>query len=218
VRALLLLPLLGLAADLTPPRTEPSHFPRHVQTGRITIAADYLVRSLPGHRDTFLTRDYLVVEVALFPHRGAETEASPSHFTLRLNGKFSKTPEAPQMVAASLKYDDWTERPRLEAAAGAGNGAVIIGRPQRDPRFPGDPTARRLPPPPKVDPNIGRGAQQREPELAHETALALAFPEKKLSGPERGYLYFAYGGKTQSLKKVELVYHGPEGQATLPLR
>lgn len=207
-----------LAADLKAPRTGPEHYPVRQTTGRATIAAEYLVRSIPGERETFFARDHLVVEVAMFPEKGATVELAPGQFTLRLNGKISKVADSPQMVAASLKYDDWNARPHVEAGAGVGDTAVILGRPRHDPRFPGDPTSRPLPSPPKVDPQMDRSGQERSKELAHEAAVALALPDKEIRGPERGYLYFAYDGKTKSLKKVELVYRGPEGTAVLPLK
>ena len=218
MRLFLALACSCLAADLKAPRTAPEHYPVQSNAGGVTIAAEYLLRSIPGERETFFARDHLVVEVALFPPKGARLEVAPAQFTLRLNGKISKAAESPQMVAASLKYDDWNMRPRVEAGGSVGDASVIVGGPRRDPRFPGDPTNRPPPPAPRVETGVDRSGQERPRELAHETAVALALPQAALAGPERGYLYFAYDGKTKSLKKVELIYRGPEGEAVLQLK
>jgi len=218
--AVLLVSCLG-AADLKPPRTEPEHFPVQATAGPLTIAAEYLVRGLPGDKQVFFVRDYLVVEVALFPAKGTEATVRNTAFSLRLNKeKIPLLPAAPQMVAASLKYDDWTQRPTLEASAGVGDTGVIIGRPQRSERFPGDPTVAqgRLPRPPRVEDQTDRSGIERVAEQPHEAAVALALPEEPFSGPVRGYLYFPYTGKTKSVKKAVLLFQGAGGEATLNLK
>ena len=189
--------------------------------GTLTIAADYLVRGLPGDKTVFFVRDYLVVEVALFPAKGAEAMVKSTAFSLRLNNeRIPLLPAAAQMVAASLKYDDWTQRPTLEASAGVGDAGVTIGRPQRSERFPGDPSGRqRLPNPPRVEDQTDRSGVERTAEqTAHEAAVAFALPEDAITGPTRGYLYFPYSGKTKSIKKASLLFRGAQGEVTLILK
>jgi hypothetical protein len=36
--------------------------------------------------------------------------------------------------------------------------------------------------------------------------------------PQAGLLFFAFRGKTESIRDVELVYEGPAGKAVIPLR
>lgn len=190
-------------------------------SGTLTIAAEYLVRGLPAEKQVFFVRDFLVVEVALFPGKGTEATVKNAAFSLRLNNeKIPLQPATPGMVAAAFKYDDWTQRPSLEATAGAGNSGVIIGRPQRSERFPGDPTVgqRRLPNPPRVEDGIDRSGMERVEEKPEDAAVALALPEETITGPQRGYLYFPYTGKTKSIKKAALLFRGASGEVTLNLK
>lgn len=196
-------------------------YPAHTRAGQFEVGAEYLVRSIPGPRGVFFIKDYLVVEVAVFPPRGGTAEVSASAFALRMNGKKRPLlPQSPGFVAASLKYPEWREGPRLEAAAGAGNTGVVLGRPEPVERFPGDPTATsRLPRPPRAPEPEKPGAIDRQPEAtADEVAVASALPEGPARLPVAGYLYFPYSGKTKSIKSLELLYSGPEGDAALKLR
>lgn len=211
-----------LAADLKPPRTEPSHFPVQATAGSLTIAAEYLVRGLPAGRQVFFVRDFLVVEVALFTAKGTEASVKSGAFSLRLNNeRIPLQPASPGAVAASFKYDDWTQRPTVEATAGVGDAGVLIGRPQRSERFPGDPSVgqRRLPNPPRVETQPDRSGIERVPgEKPEEAAVALALPEETITAPARGYLYFPYSGKTKSIKKAVLLFQGAHGEVTLNLK
>lgn len=209
---------VALHADGTVPKSSAAGYPAHAQLKSLSIGAEYQVHSFSGPGGTFIARDYLVVEVALYPPTGAELAVAQSHFRLRLNGK-TRFPQAPQFVAASLKYPDWEYRPRMEAGAGAGNSGVILGRPVPAERFPGDPTStRRLPNPPRApDPNDRAGIDKEEPVRADEVVIASALPEIPAAKPVSGYLYFAYKGKTRPIKSLELIYDGPAGTVTLPL-
>ena len=218
--AILLVSALS-AADLKAPRLEPRHYPVQASDGPLTIAAEYLVRGLPGDKQVFFVRDFLVVEVALFPAKGTQAAVKNTAFSLRLNNeKIPLQPATPGMVAAAFKYDDWTQRPTVEASAGVNDTGVVIGRPQRSERFPGDPTVgqRRLPKPPRVETSTDRGAIERVEEKPEEAAVAFALPEEAISGPTRGYLYFPYTGKTKSIKKAALLYRGAKGDVTLILK
>jgi len=144
------------------------------------------------------------------------------HFHLRLNGKkhvlFAQTP---QMVAAGLKYDDWEQRPTLVAGGGMGNGGILIGRPQQVERFPGDTreAQRRVPGGiPRAPEPENRSGQERVVVKPEEIVVRAALPEGDIRAHAKGYLYFAFKGKPSSLKKVELLYSGPAGEALLRLR
>ena len=58
----------------------------------IEIGAEYMVHSFSGDGQTFLAPDYLVVEVALFPPKGANVTAGCGQFTLRIDGKAVLSP------------------------------------------------------------------------------------------------------------------------------
>ena len=209
----------ALAQRGTPARQKPSDYPVHAVAGDLTIAAEYLVRSVPGPKHAVTVSDYLVVEVACFPAKGTAPAIPASRFTLRMNGKKAVLfAQDPGMVAASLKYADWERRPTLIGSVGMGDADVIIGRPRQTERFPNDPRPgrERLPAPPRVpqkEPDL-----ESEPELKPEEIVTdAAFPERPLNGPASGVLYFAYRGKTKSIKSLELLYSEGDRRTVLRL-
>ncbi|HWQ54979.1 MAG TPA: hypothetical protein VN442_14935 [Bryobacteraceae bacterium] len=204
-----------------PAKDSAAAYSAHARAGRLEIGAEYLVRSIAGRRGIFFVKDYLVVEVAVFPPRGGTTEVTAGAFTLLMNGKKRPIlPQSPGFVAASLKYPEWREGPRLEAVAGAGNAGVILGRPDPVERFPGDPNATsRVPRPPRApEPENPGGIDRQREATADEVAVASALPEGPARLPVAGYLYFPYSAKTKSIKSLELLYSGPEGDAALKVR
>jgi hypothetical protein len=119
------------------------------------------------------------------------------------------------MVAASLKYADWERERELVVQAGP----VILGRPGATSRFPGDPEASRrapLPPPASSDPVKPPAEPVSDGEIITEVALR----ESQVTLPVSGYLYFAWKGKPQKLRSVELLFEPrPESDpVTLRLR
>lgn len=211
--ALLSMAAAGLLAAQsgTVPKTRPEDYPAHAAAGKLRLGADYTVHSFSARGRTFVADAYLVVEVALYAPRGEEVMVSTSRWTLCVNGKKQPlAPQAPQFVAASLKYPDWQNTRTLEAQAGP----VILGRPVPVERFPGDPTARRRLPPRAPEPEDPSGAEKTPEPKAEEVVVETALPEGTQRLPVSGYLYFAYRGK---VKSVELIYDGPEGRAALRL-
>jgi len=205
----------------TEPRPQPAAYPVHGQAGPLSLAADFLVHSFSAGGQTFVAEHFLVVEVALYPPSGAAIQVSSGSFSLRLNGrKRTILPQAPGFVAADLKYPGWRREPRLEAGGSLGNAGVILGRPAPAERFPGDPTARNpLPAPPRAPaPEDPGGTEEQPPVSADVAAVESALPDGPARGPVSGYLYFAFQGKTKSIRTLELLYAGPEGDAVLRLR
>lgn len=204
-------------AEGTTPRKKAADYPVREKLETLEIGAEYLVHSFSGHNQTFVTSDYLVVEVALYPAGGERPLVASGQFTLRINGKKSALlPQAPGMAAASLKYPDWENRPSLTAAAGP----VIIGRPAPVERFPGDPRPgqTRLPAPPRApEPENPSGMERESPVRAEELVVECALPEGIAKGPVSGYLYFPHKGKVSSIRSLELIYTGTAGNTTLKL-
>jgi hypothetical protein len=98
---------------------------------------------------------------------------------------------------------------------------VLLGAPRQSERFPGDPTARRLPRAPRAPETDDQAAvrDRAEPVLsAADAAIEKSLPEGKINLPVSGYIYFAHKGKTKSIKSLELLYNGPAGQAELKLK
>jgi hypothetical protein len=115
------------------------------------------------------------------------------------------------MVAAALKYPDWSMRPQLTGVAGVGDGAVVIGRPRQVERFPGDrrPADTRMP---------GSGntpVQDSETPPPEQMVVEAALPEGPARGPISGYLYFAFKDKPKKVKSLELLYNTGTTQAVL---
>jgi hypothetical protein len=196
-------------------------YPVHADVGTVSIGADYLVHSIPAHNQTFFARDYLVVEVAVFPGRQEPFEIGANTFTLRMNGrKEIILPDTPGSVAASLTYPDWEQHRRTEVQAGVGDAGVTIGRPPVVGRFPDDPTPgqTRLPRPPQAPtPEDQHGIEQDSPQTADEALPLVALPNAPANKPVAGYVFFHYRGKAKSIKSLDLVYEGKQGSVTLKL-
>jgi len=217
VLALLLAMGAAVWGQGTTPKPKAGDYPAHASAADIEIGAEYMVHSIAARGDVFLAPDYLVVEVALYGRKGQALDINAGRFTLRINGKKTVVlPQAPGMVAASVKYPDWEERKRVEMTAGVGDADVILGRPRPVERFPGDPRPReqRLPQPPQVPEAENRsGLDPKEKVKPEDAVTGSALPEGSLRAPVSGYLYFAYKGKAGKIKSLELLVDG----ATLKL-
>jgi hypothetical protein len=181
------------------------------------VTAEFQVRSVSAGGETFITPDYLVVEVTVTPPDRREIVVSHSQFTLRMNSKKQLLfPQAPAFVAASLRHPDWEMRPNVMAQAGP----VILGRPQVTERFPGDPVPAqgRLPRPPQAPAPEDRSGIEKERKRPEEAVVEAALPEGPAALPVKGYLYFAHRGAIKKIKSLELIYRGPAGDMNIKLR
>jgi len=198
------------------PRPAASGYPHHAVMPRASLGAEYHGRAFDSKEGGFFAQDYLVVETALFP-ASAPLEFSPSHFRLRINGRRPELlPVTPGTVVLAIRQpDNYEQRPGLVAGGGVGGGQVIFGRPGRSERFPGDPEGRI--------PTRGPGSEQASPPKPLLDAagsverFALSRMEAQPAGAA-GLVYFYWRGKHSKVKKVELIYDGPAGQAVLRLR
>jgi hypothetical protein len=208
----------ALWAQGTKEKEKAEAYPAHVVMEAASIGAEFAVRSFSGLNRTYVAPDHLVVEVAVYPKRPLPVAAS--HFSLRVNGKKERVyAQAPQFVAASLKYSDWTQRPTTTIGVGVGDAGVVIGPPRPGPRFPGDERDRQPPPAPRAPAPAPAGGYEKPEEMtAAELAVHVALPEGETKFPVAGYLYFPFKGKPGSIRKLELLYEGPAGSATLRLR
>ncbi|MCX7604533.1 MAG: hypothetical protein N2036_10715 [Bryobacteraceae bacterium] len=204
----------ALAGGLDP-RARAEDYPQHTALAAASLGAEYHGRAFESQAGRFFTQDYLVVEAALFP-AGAPLEFAPSHFRLRLNGRSPELlPVTPGTVALAIRNpDQYEQRPQVVAGGGVGGGQVIFGRPRPVERFPGDPEAR-VPSP--------SGTRQASPaeELVASAEAAERFGLSRVEAPRggaAGLVYFYWRGKHSKLKKIELIYDGPAGRATLRLR
>jgi hypothetical protein len=148
--ALLLLAVLPAAAG-TDPKPKPADYPRSSTQPAFTLAAEFLAHSLLTPKGALFLRNYLVVEVALYPAPGARLKLSHQDFRLRTG---SKKPDllaqAPALVVSALRHPDWESSHQSVATVGLGDGSIMVGRPAPQERFPGDPNSRTAPPLPRA--------------------------------------------------------------------
>ncbi len=210
--ALLLSAITLLHAQGTPPKSKADDYPVHVQMGTVTLAAEYLVHSLPTPQGTLVANDFLIVEVAFFGPSFSRLKMSPDNFTLRINGKGAGlTTEPAGMVSGSIKFP--SAHPHLETAGsvGAGDGTVTVGPRAPPSRFPGDGNDRT----PTGQPPTVKTVEE-ESSIDHRVQNA-ALPEGEHTLPRSGLLYFYFRGKTKNIHSLDLFYEGTMGKATLKL-
>jgi len=207
----------GIAcAQGTTPKAKPSDYPAHAELTHATLAAEYLVHSIPTADGMVAASDYLVVEVAFFGPYAQHIKLSAEDFELRLNRQKSPLPrESTEIVAGSIKYPDWRQQhPSMTVDAGAGPAQIGLGHPAPVGRFPDDPNGPRSPRPNPIDPNApGKEA----PVPIEERVTRASLPEGEHVPPISGVLFFHYTGKIKSIRSLELQYRGPAGEATLKL-
>jgi hypothetical protein len=213
MRIALFLSAIGLLhAQGTPPKTKPADYPVHVELGTVTLAAEYLVHSVPTPRGNLIAADYLVVEAAFFGPSFSRLKMSPDNFTLRINGKGEPlSTESPGMVARSIQYPG--ARSHLEAAGsvGIGDGTVSVGPRPPPTQFPGDGNERT----PTGQPATVKTIED-EANIQYRVQNA-TLPEGENSLPRSGLLYFYFRGKIKNIHALDLLYEGTMGKATLKL-
>ena len=193
--------LLALYAQ-DAPRSKASDYPAHITLPSMEVGAEYLVHSIPCDKGGYFTKEYLVVEVAIFPAVKDRLKISSGRFTLRINNKSTLIAQSPGVVAASLQYSDWEQRPQMTAQAGP----LIYGAPQVG-RFPGDPTQPRPLPTPRVPNQTDAGNVDKQQDLPIEEAIArAALPEGIIAEHVKGCLFFRFEGKLKSIKSLDLIY------------
>ncbi len=181
----------------------------HGTAKTVELGAEYMVHSFSRGDQMFLVKDYLVVEVALFPAKDTTINVRAGGFRLRIDGKKSLlTPQAPEMVTASLQNPEWEHNsPNYGISGGTRNSGVILGGPpqNRDP-FPGSQPPGSKPPNRIPVPRDNPSGVEKEPVNAAEILLQTALPEGERHSPCSGFLYFAYRGKVTGIKSIELLF------------
>ena len=185
-------------------------YPAHASWPQFDIGAEYLIHSIPTEVGAIFARDYLVVEVAIYPGKHPVMISSAA-FTLRVNGQRTVLyPESPGFVAASLKYPDWEPRPTLVGSVGVGDGSVIVGAPTPVGRFPGDPTGNPRVQLPRKQPDTGAEGHPKKASI-EELVTRAALPDGEARIPAKGSVYFAFTGKLKSIHSLELLYDDTRG-------
>lgn len=179
------------------PRAKPSDYQAHAQAGPLTIGAEFMRHAIPTPQGAFSTEDYVVVETGIF---GDKTRLSIDDFTLKINGKKPLPCQPYGVVLGNVKDPEWVpEEPLAPKSKGGGLSTGGGGG--------GDNTP---PPPPKMPMPLVHAMQQKVQKAA--------LPEGDRTLPQAGLLFFAYRGKSEGIKSVELMYAGPAGKVTLALQ
>ena len=210
VSGVLLLSGLALVSGDAPPRSKASDYPAHVKLEDREIGAEYLVHSVPAPNGMYIAKDFLVLDVGVFPNAKMEMPISSSQFSLCVNGNRScLAARSAGELAAAVKYPDWEQqRPEVSGQAGP----VIFGPRSTTGRFPGD--GRESQPLPKPVPQQ-TGGVDREAPVPVETAIArAALPEGLTSTAVKGCLFFRPERRIKSIKSLELIYEGGDGRTT----
>lgn len=188
---LALISILLAAGQGTESKRKPSDFPVQVKVANAEVAAEFMVRLISYGRESFVTDNFLVVEVAIFPDAGKSLDIKLTDFTLRVSGKKDVLyAQPPSAVISYVRYPDWERAP------------VGSSRGETGERFPGDPRARRMPGPP-VPPNDDAPVEQRMSNS--EVVTKSSLPEGPRKTPVSGFLFFPWKGNPAKLKSVELL-------------
>lgn len=211
----LLLLVAALSAVAGQVRDKPSDYPVSLKADEVEYGAEYLVRSIPYNGQTIVNEGYLVVEIAVFPPKGKQILVTTQAFELRINGARDVLhAQTPGIVAAAVKYPDWETRPELQVGAGMGDRGIILGRRPPVERFPGDnrPASTRLPRPvPSPDTRPAGVDPGAPPVTPDQMVTASALPEGACNKPVAGHVYFAYRGKAEKIRTVELLVRTSSG-------
>jgi hypothetical protein len=179
-----------------PPRPSAADYPKHVQTGKVTIAAEFTGHGVGTQQSALLNEEHVVVEVAFFGPPEARAKIAAANFTLRINGKKPLESEPYGVILSSLKDPEWQPPPGEEETKQKGGGLNGAG-------------TNEAPAPPKMTFAERRAMEQK--------VIKATLPEGDRLLPVAGLIYFPYRGKGTGIKTVELIYDGPAGKATLSL-
>ena len=181
------------------PRLTPGDYQFHVQSGALTLAAEFVGRDVPTEEGgPYVTDAYVVVVAALFGAPNTKIELADKDFSLRINGKKPPVPSQPYvLVFPTLKDPDWeplnSEKEQAMTASAGGK----AGQPQFKSAPPKMPIERR--------------------HIMEQRVLKASLPEGERALPQAGLLFFEWRSDPKSIRSMELEYNGPAGKATLAL-
>ena len=219
MRYLLLLCCAGqVLAQGTDPKPKVEDYEVHAQAKSAAVGAEFTVHSFSRGEQMFIAKDYLVVEVALFPPKGATLDIHNTDFSLRVNGKKPLLDaQAPAAVVTDMQHPQWKQPGGVmtEAGGGVGNTGVTLGGPPVNSNpYPGSQIPGPGTYPPVEVPRDNPSGVTKEPVNPNELLLETALVEGPHHAAFSGFLYFPFRGKISSIKALELLYE----DAVLKLR
>lgn len=208
VTALIAAPMLLHAAG-TETRRDISDYSVRSHLNQAEMGVDFLGHYIPV-RDgqIFSSPDYIAVEVAVFSKSKDKLMLHANQFSLKLNSETLMPVKAGYVSLPMVVPELKSEQPHAEVDASAG--PVVYTSPQ--PQIP-----RRLP-----DDNGAGTPLPGQLTLSQDQIMRdlqdLALPEGEHTPPVSGYLYFPYPKKLKKIKHLTLLYSGPMGESSSPLR
>jgi hypothetical protein len=199
--------MLAVAADTgVPPRNASTDYPAHGPADAATIAADIVPASQVAKMfSSAISKDYIVVEVAIYPDNGVPFDVKLSDFALRVGQRVGRA-DQPTEVGPWQERRTPSRNLPVDITAETGviyqRGSDPYGRQQQGVgTYTGvavSPAGQNAPPPPpnpKVDPQVVSDKVRRDalPEGQTKTAIA-------------GYLYFSQYAKRRKSDPIELKY------------
>ena len=187
---------LSLAAQPLPKTTD---FPAHGKLPGIEIGARFLPNGLPSDAAVRAGKDFLVVDVGIFPETRGGVSVSKSQFTLSVDGKTMLAARSP--LANSSNGPAVVARDSLSHDSSSHGGSVELGGPP----ITGHPGGKELESMPRrpisLDP---------QPDAGQSAARAgkVALPEGPTNKPVSGYLFFRFEGNPKAIRSLDLVYDG----------
>jgi hypothetical protein len=226
------------------PRGAPANYPAHQETASASLAAarlkpDQVAKTFNAE----IERNYIVVEVALYPKDGTSVDVTLFDFSLRFGGQQETRPDTPEQAAVWREKDPIKDKVQVTSETGVvigsqtdpvtgrrttgvgtyeATGVAIGTRPPgecgADPRCPDNRPDPRTPPGGYPDPRYPNPAPRGpDPRLVEDRLHALALPEVRTSKPVAGYLYFAKPQKKTKDNSLELLYSKSGSTVTLSL-
>ncbi len=189
-----------------PPRAASTDYPLHGRADTTTIAAAIVPPNQVSKMfSPDISKDYIVVEVAIYPENGVPFDAHSADFSLRVGERIGRT-DAPLDVAPWPDRRTPAIRSPVDVTAEVGvalesDNDPVYGRQHGTATYTGvavsAPGHDNLPPPPDshVDPRIVQDKVQR---------MALAEGDTRV--PIAGYLYFPQYAKRKKTDEIELRY------------
>jgi hypothetical protein len=178
------------------------------------VKSDQVVKTL----STAIDRNYVVVEVAVYPNGGATVDVQYSDFALRFAGQQETFPDTPKEASVP-----WRENGGIKDRVQVTTETGVIVATQKDPvngRQTSVGTYERVG---VAVGNPGPLDQSRpgpDPSLVEEKLQAKALPQGKTSMAVAGYLYFPRPPKNPKNNSSTLVYSkdGKSIDLTLPVK
>ena len=199
-----------------PPRASATDYPVQGQADTATIAAAIVPSNQVSKMfSDDIARDYIIVEVAIYPRNGAPFEVASSDFALRVGQKTGRADRPIDVYPWHEKRDPLKRLPvdvTAESGVTYGRGNdPLYGQRQGAGTYSGvgvSGPARDDPPPPdpRADPRVLYGKVQR-----------FALPEGPTSTAIAGYLYFPQFSKHKKSDDIELRFARDASEVNLLL-